>query len=699
MLAQRLLTLLTGRRGKFVALVLWLAAISAIGPLAVKLSGALDNDQLGALPAKAEVSRAAARAATAFPEPDALVAVVVYARDGGLTPTDTAKVEADRAAFAPLAIDGRIDPPVPAADGRATLLSFPLAGDSDAQSAAVDTIKHQLESGTPPDLKVALTGSAGADHDLFDAFSGMDGALLLATGLAVALLLILTYRSPVLWLIPLVAVGFASQLASGVVYLLAKHAGLTVDFQSQSILTILVFGVGVDYALLLISRYREALRIHPDRHAAMAVAWKRCVPAIAASAATVTIGLLCLLAADLPATRGLGPVGAAGVVAAFLVMTTLLPALLLLFGRWVFWPFIPRAGQGSVERRRLWARVAGTVGARPRAIWVGTALALVVLTLGVGRLSIGLPGDETYTKEVGSVTGQHLIAAHYPAGTSEPARILAAAGSADAVAAAARGVAGVAQVGAAQTSADGAWVRIDAVLADAPESPAAERALRDLRSAVHAVPGAQALVDGDTATVVDTDDTTSRDNWVVIPLILGVVLLVLVLLLRAIVAPLLLLASVVFSYAAALGAAGLVLHAWGHPRLWSAIPLQTFLFLVALGVDYSIFLMTRAREEAAAVGHRAGVPRALAVTGGVVTSAGIVLATTFAALCVLPLVPSVQMAVIVALGVLLDTFLVRSLLVPALALDLGRRTWWPGRLSRAATVPAAPLPAQVPDPV
>jgi putative drug exporter of the RND superfamily len=697
-LAQRLFNLVTGRRGKLVALVLWLAAISAIGPLAVKLTGALNNDQLGALPAKAETTQAARRAAAAFPEPDALVAVVVYARDGGLTAADTAKVDADRAAFAPLAIDGRIEAPVPAADGKATLLSFPLAGDDDAQSAAVTTIKHQLESGTPPGLKVALTGSAGANDDLFDAFSGMDGALLLATGLAVAVLLILTYRSPVLWLVPLFAVGMASQLASGVVYLLSRHAGVTVDFQSQSILTILVFGVGVDYALLLISRYREALRVHADRHAAMAVAWKRCVPAIAASAATVTLGLLCLLAADLPATRGLGPVGAVGVVAAFLVMTTLLPALLLLFGRWIFWPFVPRAGQGSGERHRLWSRVAGAVGARPRAIWVGTAVALAVLTLGAGRLSLGLPGDETYTKTVGSVTGQHLIAAHYPAGTSEPAQILATAGSADAVAAAARVVPGVAQVGAAQTSADGAWVRLDAVLSAAPESPAAEKALRDLRTAVHAVPGAQALVSGDTATVVDTDDTTARDNRVVIPLILGVVLLVLILLLRAIVAPLLLLASVVLSYAAALGAAGLVLHAIGHPRLWSAIPLQTFLFLVALGVDYSIFLMTRAREETAALGHRAGVPRALAVTGGVVTSAGIVLATTFAALCVLPLVPSVQTAVIVAVGVLLDTFLVRSLLVPALALDLGRRTWWPGKLSRAAAPVPLP-PARVPDPV
>jgi RND superfamily putative drug exporter len=374
-------------------------------------------------------------------------------------------------------------------------------------------------------------------------------------------------------------------------------------------------------------------------------------------------------------------------------MTTLLPALLLLFGRWIFWPFVPRVGQVA-RQHRGWRRVAGAVAARPRAIWIGATVVLAALTLGATNLSIGLPGDESFTTEVGSVTGQHLIAAHYPAGTSAPAEILARAGATDQVIAAARRVPGVATTLAPQTSADGRWVRVPAVLAAAPDSPTAEQAVRELRRAVHAVPGAQALVGGETANVLDTDDTAARDNRVVIPLILGVVLLILILLLRALVAPLLLLASVVLSYAAALGAAGLILGALGHPRLWVALPLQTFLFLVALGVDYTIFLMTRAREETVRHGYRDGVVRALTVTGGVITSAGLVLAATFAALCVLPLVPSVQTAIIVAVGVLLDTLVVRTLLVPALALDLGRRTWWPGRLGRAGHPQPADPPAR-----
>jgi RND superfamily putative drug exporter len=333
-----------------------------------------------------------------------------------------------------------------------------------------------------------LTGSAGATDDIFDAFAGLDVTLLLVTVLAVALLLIITYRSPVLWLLPLLVVGIASQACNAVVYLLAEHAVLTVDFQSQSIVTILVFGVGIDYALLLIARYREALHQHADRHAAMAEALRRSFPAIAASAATVAVGLVCLLAADLPSTRGLGPVGAVGVVAAFAAMMTLLPAVIVLFGRWVFWPFVPRVGEVGAQHR-VWRGIAAGVGRRPRTVWVGTAIALVALTFGIGNLSVGLPGDESFTKEVGSVTGQHLVEAHYPSGTVSPAVILASAGSAEPIMAAARGVSGVAGVMPAEVSSDGRWVRVRAVLADAPESEAALSTVDRLRSAVHAVAG------------------------------------------------------------------------------------------------------------------------------------------------------------------------------------------------------------------
>ncbi|MDO3700096.1 MMPL family transporter [Micromonospora sp. C28SCA-DRY-2] len=703
MFRHRLAGLPSGRRSKYVLLVFWLIVISAAGPLALKLTEVQENDTLGALPAGVEHSRAAQRAESAFPDSGAPLAIAVYVRDGGLTAADRAKVDADRAAFAAYADDGQVPAAVPSEDGRALLLSFPVAGDDERRGTAVTELKDRLTADPPAGLRTALTGPAAAEHDVFDAFGGMDTALLLATAATVALLLLVTYRSPVLWLIPLLTAAFASQLASAVVYLLARHAGLAVDFQSQSILTVLVFGVGVDYALLLIARYREELRRHADRHAAMAVALRRSLGAIGASAATVAIGLLCLLAAQLPSTRGLGPVGAVGIVAALLAMTTLLPAVLVLFGRWLFWPFVPRYAPDAADvdvaaDHRVWRRIAGLVGRRPRTVWIGTAAALVALSFGIGNLSVGLPGDETFTREVGSITGQRMIAAHYPSGTVAPADILATADRADQVVTAARAVPGVAEVGAPERSPDGRWVRIAAVLADTPDSAAALETVERLRTAVHAVPGAQALVGGDTAYLLDEERTVDRDNRLVVPLILAVVFVILIVLLRALVAPLLLLASVVLSYLAALGAAGLILDAMGHAKLFVGIPLQTFLFLVALGVDYTIFLTTRAREEAALLGHRQGVLHALTVTGGVITSAGVVLAATFGALSVLPLVPSVQSAVIVGVGVLLDTFLVRSLLVPALALEIGRRTWWPSALARPASRaarhrPAEPVPA------
>ncbi|MGS2617196.1 MMPL family transporter [Micromonospora sp. LZ34] len=703
MFRHRLAGLPSGRRSKYALLVFWLILISAAGPLALKLTEVQENDTLGALPAGVESSRAVQRAEAAFPDSQAPLAIAVYVRDGGLTDADRAKADADRAAFAPYADGGQPPPVVPSEDGRALLLSFPVAGDGERRAAAVTDIKQRLAADTPAGLRTALTGPAGAEDDVFDAFGGMDSALLLATAATVALLLLVTYRSPVLWLIPLLTAAFANQLASAVVYLLARHAGLAVDFQSQSILTVLVFGVGVDYALLLIARYREELRRHADRHAAMAVALRRSLGAIGASAATVAIGLLCLLAAQLPSTRGLGPVGAVGIVAALLAMTTLLPAVLVLFGRWLFWPFVPRytpdaAAADVATDHRVWRGIAGLVGRRPRMVWIGTAAALVALSFGIGNLSIGLPGDETFTREVGSITGQRMIEAHYPSGTVAPADILATADTAGQVVTAAAAVPGVAEVGAPERSPDGRWVRIAAVLADTPDSDAALATVDRLRTAVHAVPGAQALVGGDSAYLLDEERTVSRDNRLVVPLILAVVFVILTVLLRALVAPLLLLASVVLSYLAAMGAAGLILDAMGHAKLFVGIPLQTFLFLVALGVDYTIFLTTRAREEAALLGHRQGVLHALSVTGGVITSAGVVLAATFGALSVLPLVPSVQSAVIVGVGVLLDTFLVRSLLVPALALEVGPRTWWPSALARSAPRavrrrPAEPVPA------
>jgi RND superfamily putative drug exporter len=691
MLWQRISRLPGGRRVKWAVLAAWLLLAVVVSPLAARLAEVSSDDQVSWLPRSAESTVAYERAVTAFPESTAPLAVVVYARDGGLTAADRVKAAADRATFAPLT-GGRLGPAVPSEDGAALLVSFPLSEDDEEFAAATEAIKERLARDRPDGLRTALTGPAGMSADLTEASAGVDSTLILITGAVVALLLLVTYRSPVLWVVPLFAVAVASQAASAVVYLLARYGGLTVDSQGQGIVTVLVFGAGTDYALLLISRYREELRRHPDRHDAMATALRASWPAIVASAATVTIALLCLLAAELNSTSGMGPGGAVGVVAALLVMVTLLPALLVICGRWLFWPFVPRfgtgtAGRGSAVRRAGWDRVAAAVRRRPRVIWVGTALALAASATFMLRIETGLSSSEVFTTTVDTVTGQRLVDAHFPGGAAGPAEILATADRADRVVEVARGVAGVSQTGPAELSADGRWARIPAVLAEPPDSPAAEAAVTRLRAAVHAVPGARAVVGGQTAIALDTRAAADRDNLVVVPLILVVVLGTLILLLRALVAPLLLIASVVLSYAATMGLTALLFDAIGYPRIDNGLPLLAFLFLVALGVDYTIFLMTRVREEAAVLGTRDGVPRALAVTGGVITSAGVVLAATFAVLTSFPLVITLHLGLVVPIGILIDALVVRTLLVPALAVDIGDRVWWPGALARGRGSP------------
>jgi RND superfamily putative drug exporter len=710
-----------GRHAAWLGLALWAVTAALLLPLAGKTADLQSTDPALALPRTAEATRALVRERAAFPGADTPVAVVVYVRDSGITAQDRSAVEADRSAFAGLSRDKTVDPAAPSADGKALVLSVPIAGDNTQAAAVVKQIKAR-SADAPAGLQAAVTGSAGVLADADEAFGGVETTLLLAAAGVVALLLLITYRSPFLWIVPLASVGLASQLATGVVYLLGRYAGVTVTESSTALMLILVFGAGTDYALLLIARYREELRRHANRYAAMAVAWRRSIPAVLASAATVTVGLLGLLAGQMNDVRGLGPVAAAGIVVAFAVVTTLMPALLAVLGRWVFWPFIPRcslavstastvsiastvstsstvstvsaggaAGADLAQQHRVWRRLAEAIGRRPRAIWTVTALALAALAFGLFGLRFGQPADKMYTKEVGSVVGQQLVAAHYPSGASYPTQIIAAAGSARQVVAAAAAVDGVATANQAASqaarSADGRWARVEAVLADPPDSAAAKATIDRLRDAVHAVPGADALVGGETATTMDIERAAGRDNAVLMPLILLVVFVVLVLLLRALVAPLLLAASVVLSFAAAMGAAGLVFHAIGYPGMYPALPLWAYLFLVTLGVDYTIFLMTRAREEVARVGHRAGILSALTMTGGVITSAGVVLAATFATLVVLPVVMALQIGLIVALGVMLDAIVVRSLLIPALAVDLGPRLWWPGRPARHVAEP------------
>jgi putative drug exporter of the RND superfamily len=686
---HRLIGLPSGRRTKWLILAVWLVLIAVAGSFASKLGSVQKNDAKTWLAASAESTKAFDVATQYFGTGNRLPAVIVYARNGALTAADRTKAARDRIALARYAA-APIEPAATARDGRALLLSVPLRSNPNDGSAITNDVKQirrAVAAHVPTGLAVKVSGPAGIQADVTNVFTGIDTTLLFATIGVVALILLLTYRSPVLWLVPLISVGVGSQLANALVYLLAKYAGLLVNGQSAFILTILVFGVGTDYGLLVIARYREELRRQADRHLAMATALQRAVPAILASATTVALALLCLLSAEMNNTRGLGPVAAIGVLAAFLAMTTLLPALLVIFGRGLFWPFVPRYDAASTfvgreENHGLWGRIAKSVGRRPRAIWVATAFVLVALAFGSTSLSTGLSLQDEFTQKVDSVVGQGLIAAHFPAGASAPLDVYANASAEQPVMTALRHTQGVARLQPAQRS--GAWVHISAAPTDPPSSAAARQTVERVRRALHAIPDAGALVGGQTATDLDTDTAYAHDELVAGPLILLVVFVVLAVLLRALVAPLLLLASAALSFLAALGVSALVFQAIGYPRIEQGLPLSGFLFLVALGVDYTIFLITRAREEVADLGHARGILRALVVTGGVITSAGIVLAATFSVGVVLPEVGFLQLSLLVALGVLLDTFVVRTLLVPALALDSGPRFWWPMRLTRPA---------------
>ncbi|WLW50202.1 MMPL family transporter [Streptomyces sp. YU58] len=664
-----------GPGGKFMVLAAWLILVVVLGPLAGKLGDVEDTGANAFLPRGAESARVNTELEK-FRTDTVVPAVVVYT---GSSPG--AKAAADRSAFARFAPAGEeVSRPVPSDDGKALMTVVPLDSEDDV-TAKVDELREIAHANAPPGVDVEVGGPASSLTDSVAVFDSLDSTLLLATGLVVAVLLLITYRSPVLWLLPLFAVGFAAVLTQVCTYLLARHAGLPVDPQSAGVLMVLVFGVGTDYALLLIARYREELHRHEDRHTAMRVALRRSGPAILASAATIAVGLACLAFADVNSSRSLGLVGAVGVVCAFLAMVTVLPALLGVAGRWVFWPLIPRHGTPARKADTVWSRIGSAVALRPRWSWLMSVAVTGVLALSAAGMSMGLTQAEMFQDKPESVVAQEHISAHYPSGASDPAKVVAGTDRAAEVRTAAASVDGVARVddGGDRTP-DGELTTLSVVLADAPDSMAAKDTIDDLRAAVRPM---DALVGGSTAEALDTQRAADRDLTTVIPIVLLVVLGVLIGLLRALVAPLLLLATVVLSYLAALGASNLLFEqVLGHAGVDWSIPLMGFVFLVALGIDYNIFLMHRVKEEATRLGPTQGVLEGLTSTGGVITSAGVVLAATFAVFAGLPLVTMAQMGVLVGIGVLLDTFLVRTVLVPALAIDLGRWFWWPGTLFR-----------------
>jgi RND superfamily putative drug exporter len=538
---------------------------------------------------------------------------------------------------------------------------------------------------------VYVTGPAGYFADFSKVFSGFDSTLLYITAAIVIVILLLTYRSPVLWLLPLTTVFVALTVAQAVIYLLARDAGLVVNAQTAFILTVLVFGAGTDYALLLTARYREELRRHADRHEAMAVALGRAAPAIIASAATVILSLLTLLVAELNSTKSLGPVMAIGIAVGLCAMVTLLPALLVIVGRWVFWPRRPTLGSAEPTERGLWARIGQRMARRPRLVWIVTAVVLGALALGVTQLEAnGLQSKDSFRTKPEAVAGEAALARHFAAGEGNPVQVIGDADAAPQLQAALSATPGVTAV-TRPVVRDG-YAYLEGTLTSAADSQAGFDTVDQLRSRVHAVAGADAKVGGGSAVNLDIQRATRHDRNLVVPLVLVVVLVILGLVLRAVVAPLLLVATVVLSFAAALGVSALAFdHLFGFAGSDPAFPLWTFVFLVALGTDYNIFLMTRVHEEAKRHGTRRGALVGLAATGGVITSAGIVLAGTFAALGTLPLVFITEIGFAVAFGVLLDTFVVRSVLVTALNLDVGRWIWWPSRLHHKRDVEADQL--------
>ena len=676
-----------------VLLLVWLGVGGTLGPYAGKLGEVATNDQAAFLPRSAESTRVL-EARAAFDQSETVPAIVVWTADGARF-TEARQAQATRAIAALAGKPGVVGRPSPAllSDDREALQAVvqlkPDLGDE--LPTVLDAVREAARA--VPGTTAQIAGPAASQADLSDAFAGIDGLLLGVALGAVLLILLLVYRSVLLPFLIILGSVFALGLACAVVYALAERDAVRVDGQVQGILSILVIGAATDYALLLAARFREELAVRGDRFGAAVAAARRSFGVITASAATVALGLLALLASDLTNNRALGPVGAIGIGCAVLATLTFLPAALALLGRTAYWPSRPKPPEESGEGTGVWRRVARTVNGRPRRTWAVTALVLAVFAAFSPSLSSkGVPLDEIFVNDAPSVAAQTTLGAHFPGGSGNPAVIIADADRTTEVTAAARSTDGVASAGAVSASGrpgagkplvvDGR-VRIDATLTAAADSDAAKDTVERLRTRVHAVSGADALVGGYTAQQYDTQQTAARDRTVIVPIVLAVILLILMLLLRSLLVPVLLVATVGLNFLATLGVSALVFqHLLGFSGTDASVPLYGFVFLVALGVDYNIFLMSRVREEALVHGNRQGVLRGLTTTGGVITSAGVVLAATFAALMVIPLAFLVQIAFIVAFGVLLDTLVVRSLLVPALMIDIGPRAWWPSALAR-----------------
>ncbi|PPF89208.1 hypothetical protein C5B96_01760 [Subtercola sp. Z020] len=673
--------------GRFTAWIVLALAIVAAGILfatAPASSGAVAPT--AGLPASTQ-SAQVAELEKQLPNADAGFALIVFDRGGdALTDADKTAIQQRADALAPESLSGQLPPAQFSDDGTTALLPLPLpaATDSDAQGERVDSLRETVKADLPDGLNAYLTGPEGFQADVAAAFQGADFRLLLVTVIVVAVLLLITYRSPWLWLVPLAVIGLADGLAGIIVKQLAEVFGFTIDASISGILSVLVFGAGTNYALLLIARYREELRRNENRRAAMSRALRGAGPAVIASGSTVTLSLLTLLFAELEGNRALGFACAIGIVTAMVFALLVLPAALVIFGRGLFWPFVPAFGSESPTERGFWSKLGHGVSRRPVVVVVGSVVVLGALALGALNLSVGLSQVQQFRGNPESAQGQAIIDEAFPAGQSAQTIVIAPTDAVQNAASIATNTAGVASV--AQGASAGDITQLSLTLDAEPQSDAAFETIANLRAA-YADAGSSALVGGTDATALDEKTASAHDEGLIIPIILGIVFVVLLVLLRALVAPVLLIITVVASYFASLGAANLVFTTvFAIPAFDTNVVLFSFLFLVALGVDYNIFLVTRAREEAGLIGTRPGMIHALSATGGVITSAGILLAAVFAVLSVLPIIALTQIGVIVGIGVLLDTLLVRTVLVPALVFVTGDRFWLPSKPAKSAPV-------------
>lgn len=685
-----------------VLIIAWLAVASVGGPTFGKLSSVSTNDQAAFLPASAQSTKVQEIQAK-FRDSNSIPAIVILESDATISPasysdyqTLIAKLQATEGVQSGAAVAG----PIPASDGKAVQFIVPIDSREEVRDV-VANLRTVTKDATPAGQTAYVTGPAGLTADLVKAFGGIDGILLIVALSVVFVILLLVYRSIALPFIVLLNSVFALCGAILIVYLMAKWGWIELNGQSQGILSILVIGAATDYSLLLVARYREALTHIQSKWRAMATAFKAAFEPIVASGLTVIVALLCLLFSDLNSNRSLGPIAATGIVFSLLATLTFLPALLVAFGRGSFWPARPKyqpdtTSNDSLDISRLWHRVGSFVSRQPRAIWLATMALLLVACAGIFQLKAnGVPQTELILTKSEAVDGQAALKRHFSSAIGTPVVVITTPEKQAAVIDALRDIEGIDTVG-AYTGQDGrpgqsalpakvvdGQVLLNAALATTEaDSDEAEATVTRARAALANV-DPQALVGGTTAIALDTNITATNDLKKIIPIVLAVIFLILVLLLRSIIAPLLLIITVVVSYAATLGISAIVFnHIFGFPGADASVPLFGFVFLVALGIDYNIFLMTRVREEAKKIGTPQGIIRGLGKTGGVITSAGIVLAATFAALGIIPILFLAQLAFIVAFGVLIDTIIVRSLLVPALAYDIGKFIWWPSKLSK-----------------